>query len=388
MSDGKKLPVLNRSTPAGPKIGADPFERLLAGDSAGVIADLRERLEADPDDDVAWLQLGTAYAHIAHLSDAAAAFAKAVDLDGSVLEARRAYARILSRLRRVDEAAFQLVQAKRLAPDDARVAHELGVAFYDKRLFDKALRELDRARELSPEDARVRFALGLAHEAKGDMAEAIAAYRDAVRLDPEMIDARRTLADALAAMGEMAAAVQELAEAQARDRTNAQIALNLEVLQKGLRDLEAARLIGKGIDELERSALIELGRLERRDPEPGTVRYVAELLELWATFGADERITSLMLLLTDPQTAADTIDASFPVTVVSTDGQHVPANLATAATVTFLREALGCPLTRASELYAMLLKSRDDVRWAGSLISLAEVVDGGDARHGVLVRAG
>lgn len=387
MSNGKKLPVLG-----GASNTAEPLERLLAGDSAGVIADLRERIEAEPGDDVAWLQLGTAYAHIAHFSDAATAFGNAVDLDGSVLEARRAYAQVLSKLRRLDEAAFQLVQAKRLAPDDARVAHELGVAFYDKRLFDKALRELGRAKELTPDDARVRFALGLAHEANGDMAEAIAAYRDAVRLDPEMIDARRTLADALAAMGEMAAAVQELAEAQARDRTNAQIALNLEVLQKGLRDLEATRLIGKGLDELEQCAVIQLGRLERRDApaddQRGAARYAADLIELWATLGSDQRITSLMLLLTDPQAAAATVDASFPVTVVSTDGQHVPANLATAATVTFLREALGCPLTRASELYAMLLKTREDVRWAGSLISLAEVVDGGDARHGVLVRAG
>jgi Flp pilus assembly protein TadD len=385
MSSGKKLPVLGGA--------ADPVSRLLSGDSAGVIADLKEQLEADPDDSIGWLQLATAYAHVTHWPDAVAAYGRSVELDGSVIEARRGYARALSRLRRHDEAAFQLVQAKRLAPNDARVAHELAIAFYDKRLFDKALRELARARELAPEDARIRYSQGLAHEAKDEMADAIACYRDAVRMAPDMIEARQTLADALAAMGEIASAIQELAQAQARDRANTQIAGNLDVLKRGLGELEAARLIGKTTDELERCAVIQQGQLKRKGKlivagAPDTIRYCADLVELWVTFDGSERITSLMLLLTDPERAAHTDDETFRVTVVSKSGDHVPANYATAVTLTFLREALGCPLTRASELYAMLLDTREPVRWAGSMLSLAEVGEGEDARHGVRVALG
>ena len=73
-------------------------------------------------------------------------------LDGQVLLARRGYARVLGALRQYDKAVFQLVQAKRLAPKDAVVAKELGVAFYDKGLYDKALRELDSFVDISPED--------------------------------------------------------------------------------------------------------------------------------------------------------------------------------------------------------------------------------------------
>jgi tetratricopeptide (TPR) repeat protein len=386
VSDGKKLPVVGRGS-------ADPLQRLLEGDSAGVIADLREQLDADPDDEIAWLQLATAYAHINHWSEAAAAYARAVDIDGSILEGRRGYARALSRLRRHDEAAFQLVQAKRLAPNDARVAHELGVAFYDKRLFDKALRELSRAKELDPQDARIRFAMGLAHEAKDAMADAIACYRDAVRLSPDVIEARRTLADALAAMGEIAQAIEELAKAQARDRTNAQIATNLDILKRSLKELEDARLLGKPIEELEKSAVVQLGQLKRKGKmvtagEPDIIRYGAELIEVWVTLDDEARIDSLMLLLSDPERAAAQEDDTFKVTVVSDDGHHVPANLATAATLTFLREALGCPLTRASQLYAKLLETQQPVRWAGSLVSLAEIGEGDDARHGVRVAPG
>lgn len=384
MSRGKKLPV----------VGArDPLERLLAGDTSGVIADLKEQLADDEDDPVAWLQLATAYAHIEHWPDAASAYARSVDLDGSIVEARRGYARALTRLRKVDEAAFQLVQAKQLAPDDARVAHELGVAFYDKRLFDKALRELERARELDPEDARIRYAMGLAHEAKDEMADAIACYRDAVRLSPDTVETRQTLADALASMGELAHAIEELAQAQAHDRTNAQIANNLEILKRGLSELEGTRLIGKKLDELEQSAVVQLGQLKRRGKtvergEPDTIRYGADLVEVWAQLDGSERITSLTLLLTDPERAAETIDEDFKITVVSQRGDHVPANVATAATLTFLREALGCPLTRASELYAKLLETREPVRWAGSLLSLVELGEGEDARHGVRVALG
>ena len=69
-----------------------------------------------------------------------------------------------------------------MARNDATVARELGIAFYDKGLYDKALRELNRARDIAPDEARTHFALGLAHEAKQAIAAALGSYREAVRL--------------------------------------------------------------------------------------------------------------------------------------------------------------------------------------------------------------
>jgi Flp pilus assembly protein TadD len=383
VSDGKKLPVLGSPS-------RDPLERLLAGDSAEVIASLVEHLGSEPSDDLAWLRLGTAYLHIGHTAEAAEALGRAVELDGDVLESRRLYASVLSRLRRVDEAAFQLVRAKRLAPDDPVVARELGATFYDKRLYDKALAELERARALDADDPRTHFALGLVHEAKQDPARSIAAHRQAVRLDPGFVEARRTLADALASMGELHGAVRELAEALAVDRANTQIAMNLEVLRDALRKLEGARLLGKDDAALERTAIVEHGQLKRRGKitaagEPDVVRYGSDLVELWRTVGSEGTTRRLMLLLLDPKAAAEKSGDAFGVTVVSETGDHVIANFATAITVTFLREALGCPMTTASALYARALQGEEGVSWAGATLGFAEAELGDDTVHGLFV---
>ena len=86
-----------------------------------------------------------------------------------------------------------------------------------------------------------------------------------------------------------------------------------------------------------------------------TVRYTAPLVELYATFDDARAIASLLLVLTDPDRAARAEGDAFKVTVIADDGRRAPASLATAVTLTFLREALGCPMTQASALYARLL---------------------------------
>src|SRR4051812_23051907 len=108
-----------------PDLRTRAFEQLMSGDTAGAITDLKEHLSIDPEDDGAWLALGTAYAAIGHTVQAADALRSAVDLDGSAVEARLAYARILVKLGRLDDAAFQLLQASKVDDGDARILKEL-----------------------------------------------------------------------------------------------------------------------------------------------------------------------------------------------------------------------------------------------------------------------
>ncbi len=354
----------------------DPLERLAAGDSASVIDELKQALAADPDDGLAWLRLGLVYLAIAHAPEAEQALARAVELDPDDVEARLLFADALARLAKHDQAAFQLVQARRLAPEDARVHRQLGVAFFDKGLHDKALASLARAAELDPADARAPFVMGLVHDARRDPAGAIGCYRRAVLLDPDGVDARRALADALATMGELHEAVRELEEAQRRDRTNLRIAQNLEVLRRALAELASHRLLGKSDAELERSKLVGRAQLKRKGTVPRgeatAVRYGAELAELWVEH-AGAAIAKLTLVLLDPARAAKLRDELFDVTVVARDGTSERADLATALTVTFLREALGCPLTRASAIYAELLREQRPVVWSSASIAWSEV---------------
>ncbi len=366
------------------------LERLAAGDSASVIDELTRALEADPEDAVAWLRLGAVYLTIGHAAEAEQALARAVALDAGDVEARLLYADALARRERHDAAAFQLVQARRLAPDDARVHRQLGIAFFDKRLFDKAEASLARAAELDPRDPRAPFVLGLIADARRDPAGAIAHYRRAVALDPDSVDARCTLADALATMGELHEAAHELEEAQRRDRTNVRIAQNLEVLRRGLAELAAHRLLGKTEAELERSALVRNGQLKRKGTVPrgdGTaVRYGAELAEVWLEIDGGT-LTRLTLVLLDPARAASADGAAFDVTVVGKSHHSERADYATAVTLTFLRETLGCPLTRAGEIYAALLRDQQPVVWADARIAWERVTLGERELVGLAVAA-
>ena len=356
---------------------AKALELLVKGDTAGGITDLKQVVAEDPDDAEAWLHLGTAYAAVNHTADAATALRRAVELDGSDVEARLAYARVLVRLGKLDDAAFQLLQASKVDPPDARVMKELGVVFYDKRLYDKAATWLLKATAAAPSDGRAHYALGLVFEAKRDIGAAIAEYREAVRCDPGLVDARQTLADALASIGEHEAAIAELTAVLEGDRRNEQAARNREVLERALVEMRSRRLLGRTTRELEQSALF--GEAQFRKKEGGLVeekevlRFMAPMTELYVTLapGAERSIEALMLVLTDPAKAARVEDEVYKVTVIGKDGSRRAANYATGASLTFVREALGCPMTHASELYSRLVAGEPLVEWGGAILSFA-----------------
>lgn len=370
--------------------------RALDGDVEGAVAELRDVLAASPEDDTAWLTLGMVLSSAGRWREASEALAEAVELDGDVLAARMAFARSLEKSGKLDDAAFQLLKAQKLAPDDPRPLKELGAVFYKKGLYDKSVQFLGRARGLAPSDARIFYALGLAQEARRDPGAAIASYREAIKLDPKFADARKTLADILAAMGEHEQAIAELDALLLVERTNEQAAINREVLAKALEEMRARRLLGKTEREVEKSALVQEGQLKRRgeipraDDEPPNVarvvRYGKGLAEMLVALTAEGAVSRLMLVLVDPEKAAKKRDDVFRVTVVGTSGRREPANYATAVTLTFLREALGAPMTQASELYARLLGGEKSIDWSGVRLAFASVPNPtgkGEAMHGL-----
>lgn len=357
----------------------------------GALAELPEDME----DAELWLALGTAYLALGRKDDAVRALREAVDADGTDVDARLALGRSLARTGRPDDAAFQLLQASRLAPTDARVAAELGLVFYEKRLYEKAAGWLTKAVVGDPADGRAAYALGLAHEGRRDIGAAISAYREALRREPHHNDARKTLADALASIGELEAAEAELAEVLRQEPTNELAAKNREVLVHALGEMRARRLLGKDERAVTLSALVQegalspKGRLPPTRPDTQVLRYAAPLAELWVTLGPSARVEELLLVLPDPRRAAEEDDDVFRVTVIAESGAPRTVDYATAVTLTFLREALGCPLTAASELYARLLATQAPVEWGGATAAFTSVPRPdrpAEQRHGVLVR--
>lgn len=371
---------------------AQALKLLMKGDTAGGISDLRQVLSADPEDADSWLHLGTAYAAIGNAGDAAAALKEAVELDGTQVDARIAYARALVQLGKLDDAAFQLLQAARLEPEDARVQKELGIVFYDKRLYDKALAWLSKAAKSAPSDARVHYALGLAHEAKKDIASAIASYREALRCDPLLLDARRTLADALASIGEHESAILELQRILDIERSDERAAHNLDVLRRALLEMQSQRLLGKDEAALAQSALITEGQFRKREGGrlggKDVLRFIAPMTELYATLDEGRRIESLMLVFSKPDEAARAADDTFCVTVIAKDGSHKAVNYATGASLTLIREAIGCPMTQASALYGMLLSGEKKAEWGGAILrfsSMPRPDKPSELRNGIVV---
>src|SRR5262249_55043616 len=141
-------------------------------------------------------------------------------------------------------------------------------------------------------------------------------------------------------------------------------------------EMKKHRLLGKGQRELEASALLTEGAFRQKgavDEARTVFRDTAPLVELRATFDEAQAIASLILVLTDPDRAARAEDDVFKVTVIAEDGKSAPATFATAITLTFLREALGCPMTQASALYARLLGGEAKVEWGGAVLGFDSV---------------
>jgi tetratricopeptide (TPR) repeat protein len=371
--------------------------RADAGDVDGAIAALRRELDENAGEVSTWLALGSVLLGAGRGVEAVEAVREAVEIDGDVAVARVLYARALESVGKGDDAIFQLLRAAKLAPSDAAVLRELGGAFYRKGLHDKALPWLLKARasaENPAEEARALYAIGLAQEARRDPGAAIAAYREAIVRDPKHLDARKTLADALAGMGEHERAIAVFDELLLVDPTNEKAALNREALDRALAEMGARRLVGKTVKELEASALVQAGQMKRRgrgvlgpDPksEEDKARFSNALAEVHAALAEDGTIVSMLFVLTDPDKANRKKDTSFQVTVVAKDGRREPASYATGASLTFLREAMGMPMTQAAELYARLLAGASSVDYGGLEARFAAREASGGSLNGLLV---
>jgi tetratricopeptide (TPR) repeat protein len=99
--------------------------------------------------------------------------------------------------RRYADAIAPLKQAALLAPNDASMLHELGVACLFAQRLPEAVGWLRRSIELEPTVARVHFELGLALAQAGNEDGALAALRTATALDPALAEAHGQAADIL-----------------------------------------------------------------------------------------------------------------------------------------------------------------------------------------------
>lgn len=74
----------------------------------------------------------------------------------------------------------ELLEARRLTPDDPKVHYLLGIAYHGKRLDERAINEFQQALALKPDDSSVHNYLGAIYLDQGRLDEAIASFNRAL----------------------------------------------------------------------------------------------------------------------------------------------------------------------------------------------------------------
>jgi tetratricopeptide (TPR) repeat protein len=89
----------------------------------------------------------------------------------------------------LDKAVREFQNAIRLQPDLADAHYTLGVLFWQRGGFDKAIEEMQTAIENQPAYAEAYYTLGTVLKQQGKISEAATALREAIRLQPNFAGA-------------------------------------------------------------------------------------------------------------------------------------------------------------------------------------------------------
>ena len=147
---------------------------------AAVLAE--EAAYSNPENAVAWSDIGAVRLALAQWARAEEAYRKSVALDSGNSAARRGLARALEARGLGEAAAGQLRAAAALEPRDAAVRYELGNALFRLGRMDSAGDSFLEASRLDPKLASAHANLGRVLELQGLPDAAVVEYRAAVRI--------------------------------------------------------------------------------------------------------------------------------------------------------------------------------------------------------------
>ena len=150
----------------------------------------------------AWLATATELAQRGETEEANRAYAKALELDPTMVEAWLERGVGLAMLGQGEEALGCFDRAVALAPRNQRVHDYRGVCLTRLGRAEEALESFDRALELTPGDGSVIKHKGGALRALERWEEAASLFRRALQANPELTECHALLADAQEMMGQ------------------------------------------------------------------------------------------------------------------------------------------------------------------------------------------
>ncbi len=161
------------------------------------IAAFHKAIELDPKSAPAHSNLGIALADHKNLPEAIAAFHKAIELDPKSAPAYNNLAIALRDQKKLPEAIAAYHKAIELDPKYATAYNNLGIALHDQNKLPEAIAAHRKAIELDPKYALAYGSLGVALYDQKKLPEAIAAFHKAIELDPKSAPAYGGLGIAL-----------------------------------------------------------------------------------------------------------------------------------------------------------------------------------------------
>ena len=227
-----------------------------------------------------------------------------------------------------------------------------------------AVRDFRKAQSLAPRDAEIPHERGLAHLEAGEVGLAALAQGEALALDPEHLGARAQRAAALEALGDDEGAARELEELLRRIGPNLPLQARSIGLRESARRARERRLLGNPAARLAGSPLatpLARSLSSAAAFRPSRAEAAASELEFKAPFavlrGSVEGavLVRLDLVFEAMDASMGRSDLTYGGSTEDEHGRRVPLDEFTASGVVFLAEALGIETVRARRLLSFLL---------------------------------
>jgi len=84
-------------------------------------------------------------------------------------------------------------KALELKPDSAEIHYNLGLAYYEQRIFDRAIQEFKRTIEINPNHSEAHNNLGTLYFNRGEYDNTFQEYQKAVKINPDYAQAHNNL---------------------------------------------------------------------------------------------------------------------------------------------------------------------------------------------------
>jgi len=179
----KKLPHLLSANPD--ELFSMGFDYAKKGENKKAIEAYKQAIRIDPDDAMAYYNLGVVYHRLSLYREAIEAYKQAIRIDPDDAKVHSSLGVDYGNLGLHRESIEAFKQAIRIDPDDAGAHYNLGVSYGKLGHHREAIEAYKQAILINPDYAEAHLNLGIDYGQLGHHRESIEAFKQAIRIDPD-----------------------------------------------------------------------------------------------------------------------------------------------------------------------------------------------------------